>query len=61
MFGFSHKTSRVVTAQVLDLAEQGVVDWESLARDALAWMSEEEVNQFAQHNGYIVEDDEDDA
>jgi hypothetical protein len=58
MFRFDHRQSRPVTTEVLDLAEQGVIDWESLARDALDWMSEEEVNQFAQHNGYIVEDDD---
>lgn len=57
--GFNQRVSRKVTAEVLDLAEQGVIDWESLARDALSWMSEEEVNQFAQHNGYIVDDEDD--
>ena len=56
--GFNQRVSRKVTAEVLDLAEQGVIDWESLARDALNWMSEEEVNQFAQHNGYIVDDED---
>lgn len=58
MMRFNQRVSRKVTAEVLDLAEQGVIDWESLARDALNWMSEEEVNQFAQHNGYIVDDEE---
>jgi hypothetical protein len=58
MLGFNHRQTRKATCQVLDLAEQGVIDWESLARDALNWMSEEEVNQFAQHNGYIVDDEE---
>jgi hypothetical protein len=58
MLGFNHRQTRKATCQVLDLAEQGVIDWESLARDALNWMSEEEVNQFAQHNGYIVEDED---
>jgi hypothetical protein len=59
MMRFDQRVSRKVTAEVLDLAEQGVIDWESLARDALNWMSEEEVNQFAQHNGYIVDDEDD--
>ena len=59
MLGFNHRVSRKATSELLDLAEQGVIDWESLARDALAWMSEHEVEQFAQHNGYIVRDDED--
>jgi hypothetical protein len=58
MMRFDQRVSRKVTSEVLDLAEQGVIDWESLARDALNWMSEEEVNQFAQHNGYIVVDED---
>ena len=58
MFTFSHRTSRPVTSELLDLAEQGVIDWETLARDALGWMSEAEVARFAQSNDYIVEEDE---
>jgi len=61
MFNFDQRVSRPVTNEVLDLAEQGVIDWESLARDALGWMSEADVEQFAQHNGYIVDDEDDEA
>lgn len=53
------RRSRAATCTVLDLAEQGVIDWESLARNALDWMSEAEVAEFARSNDYI-EDDEDD-
>lgn len=60
MFTFSHRTSRPVTSELLDLAEQGVIDWESLARDALGWMSEHEVAQFARSNDYITDSDEGD-
>jgi hypothetical protein len=49
---FDHRRSRAVTTQVLDLAEQGVISWESVARDALNWMSEAEVAEFARINGY---------
>ncbi len=55
MFTFSHRQSRPVTSELLDLAEQGVIDWETLARDALGWMSEAEVAEFAQRNDYIME------
>lgn len=55
MFNFSHRVSRPVTSELLDLAEQGVIDWETLARDALGWMSEAEVAEFAQRNDYIQE------
>lgn len=58
MFGFSHRQSRKYTCQLLDLAEQGVIDWETLARDALGWMSEHEVEQFARRNDYITDEDE---
>jgi hypothetical protein len=58
MFTFSHRQSRKYTCYLLDLAEQGVVDWETLARDALGWMSEHEVEQFARRNDYITDEDE---
>jgi hypothetical protein len=50
---FDHRKSRAATVQVLELAEGGVIDLESLARDALNWMSEAEVAEFAQANGYL--------
>jgi hypothetical protein len=58
MFRFDHRQSRPVTSELLDLAEQGVIDWESLARDALGWMSEDEVAEFARRNDYILENDD---
>jgi hypothetical protein len=59
MFRFDQRVSRKVTSQLLDMAEEGVIDWESLARDALGWMSEDEVAEFARRNDYI-QDEEDD-
>ena len=59
MFGFSHRVSRPVTSELLDLAEQGVIDWETLARDALGWMSEDEVAEFARRNDYLQDTEED--
>jgi len=52
---FNHRRSRPATSAVLDLAEQGVIDWESIARDALNGMSEAEVEEFADANGYLEE------
>ena len=60
MWGFDHRQSRPVTSELLDLAEQGVLTWEQLARDALGWMSEDEVAEFARRNDYITEDKGDD-
>jgi hypothetical protein len=62
MWGFDHRLSRPVTSELLDLAEQGVLTWEQLARDALGWMSEAEVQRFAQANDYLQEQEhEEDA
>jgi hypothetical protein len=62
MWGFDHRQSRPVTSELLDLAEQGAIDWETLARDALGWMSEAEVQRFAQANDYLQEQEhEEDA
>ena len=43
MFRFDHRRARPVTSELIDLAEQGVIDWETLARDCLGWMSEHDV------------------
>jgi hypothetical protein len=62
MWGFDHRLSRPVTSELLDLAEQGMLTWEQLARDALGWMSEAEVQKFAQANDYLQEQEhEEDA
>jgi hypothetical protein len=53
MLGFNHRQSRPATNELIDLAEGGVIDWESLARDLLGWMSEHEVSEFARRNDYI--------
>ena len=58
MWGFDHRQSRPVTSELLDLAEQGVLTWEQLARDALGWMSEAEVQRFAQANDYLQEQED---
>jgi hypothetical protein len=58
MFRFDHRQSRPVTSELLDMAEQGLIDWESLARDALGWMSEAEVAKFARSNDYINDSEE---
>jgi hypothetical protein len=52
------RRARKVTCQLLDLADEGVIDWESLARDALNWMSEDEVAEFARSNDYIRDEED---
>ena len=52
--------SRKYTEKLIDLAEQGGISSETIARDALGWMSEHEVKQFALANNYLPADEEDD-
>lgn len=59
MFRFDHRVSRPVTSKLLDLAEEGMIDWETLARDALGWMSEAEVAEFARRNDYLRNEGDD--
>ena len=50
--------TREYTTKLLDLIDDGVIDAESLARDLLGWLSEDEVREFAERNDYITEEDE---
>lgn len=50
--------SRRSTRQVIDLAEQGVLLWEQIARDCLNYMSEDEVADMAHSNGYFEFDED---
>ena len=58
MITFDHSRSRPATTALLDLAESGVISWEQIARDALAWMSEHEVQDFAEAYDYFPETEE---
>jgi len=52
--------SRQATRQVIEMAEEGVLLWEQIARDCMNYMSEDEVADMARINGYLeFEDDED--
>ncbi len=53
--------SRKTTNQLLDWAEQGVVDWETLARDCLNYMDEAEVSDMARVGGYFDSEDDEQA
>lgn len=51
--------SRRVTRRVLELAEEGVLCWEQIARDCMNYMSEDEVQDMSEGNGYFeFEEDE---
>ena len=48
------------TNKVIDLAEEGVLSWETIARAALDYMSEDEVADMARCNDFIEDEEEDD-
>jgi hypothetical protein len=50
---------RKYTNKLIDWANDGVIDWESLSRDLLSWLSENEVEQFAFAFKYVEEEYED--
>ena len=58
MSRFDHSRSRPATTALLDLAESGVISWEQIARDALGWMSEQDVAEFARRNDYIRDEED---
>ena len=51
---------REATEKLIDLAEEGVLSWETIARAALNYMSEDEVADMAQYNECIEDEEEDD-
>ena len=55
---FDYRLSRPTTSELIDMAESGLVNWEDIARDMMNWVSEQEVHQMAEANGYIFDEDE---
>ena len=51
---------REITNQLIELAEEGILSWEDLARTALNWLSEDDVAHMARVNEFIIEEDEED-
>jgi len=47
------------SAKLVDMAEDGIVSWEKLARDLLEWMMESDVERFAEINDYFETPEED--
>ncbi len=53
------RRARAYTCKLLEMAEGGEINWEKLARDALGWMSEADVAEFARRNDYLPAPDDD--
>ena len=46
--------------KLIDLAESGVLDWETIAREALQVMSEDDVEDMANDAGWLDDIEEED-
>lgn len=53
--------SRTYTNKLFELAENGVVSWESIAVSALRYMSEADVQDMAECEGFVEVDEEEEA
>ena len=51
--------SREVTNKLVAMVEEGMLDWETIARAALTYMSEDEVADMANCNDFVPEDEYD--
>lgn len=49
---------RKATLEVIELAEQGIISWESVALAALRYMSEADVADMAHDNEWLSEEEE---
>ena len=52
---------REATEKLIDLAEEGVLSWEAIARAALNYMSEDDVKDMAECNEFIEDEFEDNS
>ena len=48
------------SAKLIDLAESGVLDWETIAREALQAMSEDDIEDMANGAGWLDDIEEED-
>ena len=51
---------RKTTNRLIELAEDGVISWEDIARTALNWLSEDDVHRMAEVNEFLPDEDEED-
>lgn len=50
--------TRKTTNRLIELAEDGVISWEEIARTALNWLSEDDVDEMARVNEFLPEETE---
>ena len=52
--------AREATCELIEMVELGVLSWETIARECLQYMSEDEVRDIAESNDWINSEEEDD-
>jgi len=55
---FDYRINRPITCELIDMVESGHITWENLARDMMNWVTDNQVHEMAEANGYIVYEDE---
>jgi len=53
--------AREITNMILEMVSEGALDKDQLIRDLLMWMSESDVEDFADNSGLLDNEDEDEA
>ena len=49
-----------ISEKLIDLAESGILDWETIAREALQVMSEDDIENMANDAGWLDDIEEED-
>jgi hypothetical protein len=52
------RTTRQVTCKLLEGVDEGIIDPKTLLEACLIWMSEADVKEMADANGYLEEEEE---
>jgi hypothetical protein len=50
--------AREATNELIEMVHAGAISWETIARECLQYMSEDEVRDMAESNDWIGSDDE---
>lgn len=56
-----NRNYRIYTTQLIEMAEEGMIAWETLARAALCYMSEADVKDMAETEEFVPVDEDEDA
>ena len=52
--------ARQATNEIIEMAEDGIFSWEQIAKSCLSYMSEDEVREMGEHEGFLFEEEDED-